>query len=79
MRQKSREEAMYEEYTGSTDEEDIAWFKQTIINACGLYSILHVCNGDARNLFRKLALKFSVWDQDGLMIRRLSPHVWQRQ
>ncbi|KAK5018710.1 ubiquitinyl hydrolase 1 [Cryomyces antarcticus] len=26
------------------------WFKQTINNACGLYSILHaICNGDARN------------------------------
>jgi hypothetical protein len=30
------------------------WFKQTINNACGLYSILHaVCNGEARKYIRK--------------------------
>lgn len=69
--QKLEEEAMYEEYMGSTDGEDVVWFKQTINNACGLYAILHaVCNGDARNFIRKFALEFSIWDQDGLMICR---------
>ncbi len=70
--QKSKEEALYKEYTRSTDEEeDVVWFKQTINNACGLYAILHAaCNGDARNFIRKLALKFSLWGQDGLMIYR---------
>ena len=58
--QKSKEEATYEEYTGSTDEENVIWFKQTINNACGLYAILHaVCNGDARNFIRKLAFRFT--------------------
>jgi ubiquitin carboxyl-terminal hydrolase L3 len=51
--QKAKEAAVYEE--GSTDKEDVVWFKQTINNACGLYAILHaVCNGDARDFIRKL-------------------------
>ncbi|KAK1753576.1 putative ubiquitin carboxyl-terminal hydrolase [Echria macrotheca] len=34
------------EYTGSGDEENVIWYKQTINNACGLYAILHaVSNG----------------------------------
>lgn len=37
-------------YAKSGDQEDAIWFKQTINNACGLYSILHaVSNGPARN------------------------------
>ncbi|KAF2817322.1 ubiquitin carboxyl-terminal hydrolase [Mytilinidion resinicola] len=43
------DEAARQGYTGSGDDEDVIWFKQTIYNACGLYGILHaVCNGDAR-------------------------------
>ncbi|KAK0674667.1 putative ubiquitin carboxyl-terminal hydrolase [Cercophora samala] len=37
-------------YTGSGEDEDIVWYKQTINNACGLYAILHaVSNGNARD------------------------------
>ncbi|KAF2502536.1 peptidase C12, ubiquitin carboxyl-terminal hydrolase 1 [Lophium mytilinum] len=43
------DEAARPDYTGSSDDEDVNWFKQTIYNACGLYGILHaVCNGKAR-------------------------------
>ncbi|EJT96765.1 peptidase C12 ubiquitin carboxyl-terminal hydrolase 1 [Dacryopinax primogenitus] len=41
-------------YTGSGEDEDIVWFRQTIGNACGLYALLHtVCNGKAREHIRK--------------------------
>ena len=59
--QKSKEEAMYAEYTGRTDEENVVWFKQTINNACGLYAILHaVCNGDAKSFIRRLTLRLYI-------------------
>ncbi|THV01234.1 ubiquitin C-terminal hydrolase L3 [Dendrothele bispora CBS 962.96] len=37
-------------YTGSGEDEDVIWYKQTIGNACGLYAILHsISNGPARD------------------------------
>ena len=43
------EDAEKPEYTGSGDEEDVIWYKQTIGNACGLIGLLHgVSNGQAR-------------------------------
>ncbi len=37
------------EYTGSGDEEEVLWYKQTIGNACGLIALLHAAsNGSAR-------------------------------
>jgi ubiquitin carboxyl-terminal hydrolase L3 len=48
-RQKAKEEALVQAYSGSGKDENVIWFKQTINNACGLYGILHsVSNGDAR-------------------------------
>ena len=53
--QKAKEESLCQDYEGSGEGEDTIWFKQTINNACGLYSILHaVSNGDVRNFIRKL-------------------------
>ncbi|KAH7389437.1 ubiquitin carboxyl-terminal hydrolase, family 1 [Phaeosphaeria sp. MPI-PUGE-AT-0046c] len=61
--QKAKEEAMYEEYVGSTEEEEVVWFKQTINNACGLYAMLHaVCNGDARNFIHTGSLLATLLD-----------------
>lgn len=43
------EDAEKPEYTGSGDDEDVIWYKQTIGNACGLVGLLHgVSNGQAR-------------------------------
>jgi ubiquitin carboxyl-terminal hydrolase L3 len=40
--------------SGTEEEEDVVYFKQTINNACGLYALLHaVCNGDAREKLGK--------------------------
>ncbi|KAK5110689.1 hypothetical protein LTR85_000750 [Meristemomyces frigidus] len=37
------------EYSGSGEDEDVVWYKQTIGNACGLMGLLHgVSNGAAR-------------------------------
>jgi len=47
--QKAEDEAKRVAYTGSGEQEDVVWFKQTIHNACGLYGILHsVTNGETR-------------------------------
>ena len=47
--QKTIDDAGRNEYEGSNND-DIVWFKQTINNACGLYSILHaLSNGAARD------------------------------
>ncbi len=52
--QKAKEESTSQDYEGSGEGEDVIWFKQTINNACGLYSIVHsVSNGDAREFIRK--------------------------
>ncbi|KAG9228476.1 hypothetical protein BJ875DRAFT_477378 [Amylocarpus encephaloides] len=49
--QKIAEEATCEEYGGSGEDEDVVWFKPTINNACGLYSILHaVSNGPGEDV-----------------------------
>ena len=43
------EDAEKPEYTGSGEDEDVIWYKQTIGNACGLIGLLHgVSNGQAR-------------------------------
>jgi ubiquitin carboxyl-terminal hydrolase L3 len=53
--EKAENDAMYHEYTGTEEDQDVIWFKQTINNACGLYAILHaICNGEARTFIRKL-------------------------
>lgn len=42
---------------GHPQDNDIIWFKQTINNACGLYSVLHaLCNGYARTMHSMYAL-----------------------
>ncbi len=44
---------MYEETSGGNGE-GIAWYKQTIHNACGFYAILHaLSNGVARDMIGK--------------------------
>lgn len=47
-------------YDGSSGEETVIWFKQTIYNACGLYGILHaLSNGEAQeNLGKKRFLVY---------------------
>lgn len=44
---KAKEEAICQEYAGSGEEEAIIGFKQTINNACGLYSALHAVSNVA--------------------------------
>ena len=52
---KAKEEATFQEYKGSGEEEDVFWLKQTINNACGLYGALHaVSNGESRSLISRL-------------------------
>jgi ubiquitin carboxyl-terminal hydrolase L3 len=52
-RRKAVEDAAYEE-SGSGQDEDIVWYKQTINNACGLYAILHaLSNGVALDVLGK--------------------------
>ncbi|KAK7739116.1 ubiquitinyl hydrolase 1 [Cytospora paraplurivora] len=49
-RQRVIDDALQNEYE-ERDDEEILWFKQTINNACGLYSILHaLSNSAARDL-----------------------------
>jgi len=44
------EETSRNEYEGCGEGEQVMWFRQTINNACGLYSILHaISNGDSRD------------------------------
>ncbi|KAF2678087.1 ubiquitin carboxyl-terminal hydrolase isozyme L1 [Lentithecium fluviatile CBS 122367] len=44
------EEKLTEDYAKCGAQEEVMWYKQTINNACGLYSILHaVSNGIARD------------------------------
>ncbi|KAK4225672.1 putative ubiquitin carboxyl-terminal hydrolase 1 [Podospora fimiseda] len=46
------------DYTGKGDNEPVVWFKQTINNACGLYSLLHaLSNGRARQLLSPRVLE----------------------
>ena len=69
--QKAKEEAMYEDYSGSGEEEVVMWFIQTIDNACGLYAILHaVSNGVAREFIREFNAFTSPCDP------RWLPHTW---
>lgn len=50
-KEKIIEESTRQHYQGGGDTEDVAWFKQTINNACGLYGILHaICNGETREM-----------------------------
>ena len=36
-------------YDGTSEDEPVLWFKQTIGNACGLYALIHsLANGEAR-------------------------------
>lgn len=49
--QRAVEDARHSDSEGNGYDEGIMWFKQTINNACGLYSILHaLSNGPARDL-----------------------------
>ena len=52
--QKAIEEVSRNEYQGCGEGEQVMWFRQTINNACGLYSILHeISNGASRDFIRK--------------------------
>lgn len=60
--QKAKEEGSRGEYDGGgEDGEHVLWFRQTINNACGLYSILHaVSNGDSRGYIGRFEILFLV-------------------
>jgi hypothetical protein len=48
------EEKLTEDYAKSGAQEEVIWYKQTINNACGLYSILYaVSNGVAKDFIGK--------------------------
>src|SRR5204863_7080275 len=54
--QKTLEETPRNGYEGCGEGEPVIWFRQTINNACGLYSILHaISNGASRDFIRKFS------------------------
>lgn len=55
-RHRAQGDADREAYSGSGEDEDVVWYRQTIRNACGLYAILHaVSNGNARKYIGTLS------------------------